>query len=132
MHRTPLDMGQCCFAVYGVAEHVEHPRENRFAHRRNQRSACVLYHHAARETLRGRQRDPAHVTRIELRQHFDDDLLFRSGTQDRINGRQMLIEPDIHDAAAHRGNRTEEWDLHSFWSEQIQPFRDARIRSWRI
>jgi hypothetical protein len=27
-----------------------------------------------------------------LRQHFDDDLLFRSREQHRINGRQMLVE----------------------------------------
>ena len=76
MHRTPLDIGQRRFAVDGVAEHVEHARENPFAHRRLQRPARVLHRHAARETLRGRQRNPAHVMRVELRQHFDDDLSF--------------------------------------------------------
>ena len=122
MHRTPLDIGQCRFAVDGVAKHVEHPRENRFAHRRFQRSARVLHRHAASETLRGRQRNPAHVTRISLRQHFDDDLLFRSRAQHRVNRRQMLVEPDIHDAAAHRDDHAEELDLHRFLSEHIQPF----------
>ena len=34
------------------------------------------HRHAAREALRGRQRDPAHMMRIALRQHFDDDLPF--------------------------------------------------------
>ena len=75
MHRTPLDIGQRRLAVDGVAEHVEHPRENPFADRRLQRPARVLHRHAASETLRGRQRNPAHVMRITLRQHFDDDLL---------------------------------------------------------
>ena len=74
MHRTPLDIGQRRFAVDGVAEHVEHPRENSLADRRLQRPARVLHRHAASETLRGRQRDSAHVMRIELRQHLDDDL----------------------------------------------------------
>ena len=64
------------FAVDGVAKHVEHARENPFAHRRFQRPARVLHRHAAGETLRGRQRNPAHVMRIALRQHFDDDLPF--------------------------------------------------------
>ena len=77
MHRTPLDIGRRRLAVDGVAEHVEHPRENPFAHRRLQRPARVLHRHAASETLRGRQRNPAHVMRIALRQHLDDDLLFR-------------------------------------------------------
>ena len=61
-------------AVDGVAEDVEHARENSLADRRLQRPARVLHRHAARETLRGRQRNPAHVMRIALRQHFDDDL----------------------------------------------------------
>ena len=72
------DIGQRRSAVDDVAEHVEHARENFLAHRRLQRPARVLHRHAARETLRGRQRNPAHVMRIQLRQHLDDDLLVRS------------------------------------------------------
>ena len=78
-----------------------------FAHRRLQRPARVLHRHAASETLRGRQRNPAHVMRIALRQHFDDDSPFRSRAQHRVDRRQMLIEPYIHDAAAHRDDRAE-------------------------
>ena len=74
MDGAPLDIGRRRLAVDGVAEHVEHSRENSFADRRLQRPARVLHRHAASETLRGSQRDPAHVMRIELRQHFDDDL----------------------------------------------------------
>jgi hypothetical protein len=44
--------------------------------------------------------------RIELRQHFDDDLL-PLRAQHRIDGRQMCIEPNIHDAAAHRDDHAE-------------------------
>src|ERR1039458_8426985 len=127
MHRTPFDIGQCRFAIYGIAKYVEHPRENRFAHRRFQRPACILHRHAASETLRRRQRNPAHVTRTLLRQHFDDDLLFRSREQHRINRRQMLVEPYVHDTAAHRDDHAEEWALHSFLSEHIQTFCNSRI-----
>ena len=62
------------FAVDGVAEDIEHAREDALADRRLQRPARVLDRHAAREPLRGRQRNAAHVPRIQLRQHLDDDL----------------------------------------------------------
>ena len=62
-------------AVDGVAEHVEHARQDRLAHRRLQRPAGVLHRHAAGQPLRGRQRDAAHVMRIALRQHLDHDLV---------------------------------------------------------
>ncbi len=89
----------------GVAEDIEHAREDALAHRRLQRSAHVLHRQAARETLGGRQGNPAHPPRIQLRQHLDDDLLsapFSARAQYRVNRRQVLIEPDIDDAAAHR------------------------------
>ena len=66
MNGAPLDIGRRRLAVDGVAENVEHPRENSFADRRLQRPARVLHRHAAREALRGGQRDPAHAMRIEL------------------------------------------------------------------
>ena len=90
------------FAIYGIAKYIEHPRENRFAHRRFQRPARILHRRAASETLRGCQRNPAHVTGIALRQHFDDDVLVGTGTQYGIDGRQTPVEPDVHDAAPHR------------------------------
>ena len=74
MDGAPLDIGRRRLAVDGVAEHVEHARENSLADRRLQRPARVLHRHAAREALRGRQRNPAHVMRVALRQHLDDDL----------------------------------------------------------
>jgi hypothetical protein len=87
-----------------VAENVEHSRENSFADRRLERTACILHRHAASETLRRREGDPAHVMRVTLRQDFDDDFLFRARAQDRVNRRQFLIEAHIYDAAAHRDN----------------------------
>ena len=107
MHRTPFNIGQGRFAIDGVAEYVEHPRKNSFAHGRFQRTACIFYRHAARETLRGRQRNPAHVMRILLRQHFDDDFLLRSREQYRVDRRQMFIESNVHDTAAHRDDHAE-------------------------
>ena len=127
MHGTPLDIGQRRSAVDGVAKHVEHPRENPFAHRRLQRAARVLDRHAAGETLRGRQRDPAHVMRIALRQHFDDDLPFLARAQHRIDRRQMPIEPHIHDAAAHRDDRAQGSDLQAFLFGHIRPLRNGKI-----
>ena len=58
--------------------------------------------HAASETLRGRQRDPTHMTRIALLQHFDDDLFFLPRAQHGIDRRQMLIEAHVHDTTADR------------------------------
>jgi hypothetical protein len=55
MHRTPLHLRRRRLTVNGIAEHVEHPRENGFAHRCFQRPARVRDHHAARQPLRRRQ-----------------------------------------------------------------------------
>ena len=107
MHRTPLDIRGCRLPVNGVAEHVKHPRENGLADGRFQRPARVRDHHAARESLCGRQRNPAHMPRIPLRQHFNDDLVLCPGVQHGEDRRQLAVEPHIHDAAAHRGDRTE-------------------------
>ena len=107
MHRTPLDIGQRRLAVDGVAKHVEHARENSFADRRFQRPARVLHRHAARETLRGRQRNPAHVMRITLRQHFDDDLLVRLPRAAPSRSAANAHRTGIHDTAAHRDDRAE-------------------------
>ena len=63
---------------------------NPFADRRFQRSARVEYGHAAGEALGGRQRDAAHMLRIALREHFDDDLPFFSRMQHGVDRRQML------------------------------------------
>src|SRR5713101_5381839 len=49
-----------------------------------------------------------------LRQHLDDDLLVRSRAQHRVDGRQMLIEPDIDDAAAPRRSRRDSIDWSCF------------------
>ena len=107
MDGAPLDICRCRLAVDGIAENVEHARENSLADRRLQRPTRVLHRHTASKTLRGRQRNPAHVTRIALRQHFDDDLFFRSRAQHRVDRRQMFIEPYIHDAAADRDDHAE-------------------------
>jgi hypothetical protein len=104
---TEAPDGQRRFAIDGVAEYVEHPRQDRVADGRLQRSARVLHRHSASKTLRGRQGNPAHMTRILLRQHFDDDLPFRSGQEHRINSWQMPVEPNVHDTAAHRDDQAE-------------------------
>ena len=107
MHGTPLEVGRRRTAVDDVAEHVEHPRKDFLADRRFERPARVFDHHAASETLRGRQRDPAHVMRIALREHFDDDLPFPPRVQDRGNRRQTVLETHVDDAAAHRDDGAE-------------------------
>jgi hypothetical protein len=47
------------------------------------------------------------MARILLRQHFDDDLLFRSRKEHRVDGRQMLIEPNVNDTAAYGNDNAE-------------------------
>jgi hypothetical protein len=44
---------------------------------------------------------------IPLRERFDNDLLFRSRAQQRVDGRQMPIKPHIHDATAHRDDHAD-------------------------
>jgi hypothetical protein len=105
VHGTPLHIHGRRLAVDGVAEHVEHARNDAFTHRSFQRPARVLHRHPARKTLRGGQRDPPHVTSIALRQHLDDDLPLVSSAQHRIDRRQMLFESDVHNASAYRDDR---------------------------
>ena len=97
-----MNVGRRGFAVYGVTEDIEHARQDAFAHQRLQRPARVHDRHAASQALRRRQRDPAHVTSILLGQHLDDDRFFRTCPQHRVDRRQVVIEPHIHDTAAYR------------------------------
>ena len=89
-------------AIDRLAEHVEHPRKKCLAHGGLQGAAGILDRHAARQPLRGRQRDSAHMMRIALRQDLDDDLLVRSRQQQRMDRRQMRLEAYVHDTAADR------------------------------
>ena len=85
MHGAPLDVRQRRSTVDHVAEDVEHAREDPLADRRLQRPAGVLHRHATRETFRRRQSNPAHVMRVTLGQHFDDDSAAISGAQHRVD-----------------------------------------------
>jgi hypothetical protein len=67
MDGAPLHVRNFPFAVDGIAEHVEHARENSLADRRLQRPARVFHRHAAGEALGGGQRDSTHAMRVELR-----------------------------------------------------------------
>ena len=106
MDGAPLDICRRRLAVDGVAEHVEHSRENSLADRRLQRPARVLHRHAAGEALGGGQRDSTHAMRVELSQNLDGNLALLR-VQQRVDGRQMCIEPYIHDTAAHRDDHAE-------------------------
>ena len=107
MHGAPLDAFERRLAVDDVAEHVEHSGENFFAHRGLERAARVHHGHSAGKTLRRRQRDPAYVTRVTLGQHLDDDSTFIARAKQRVDGRQVRIESNIDDAAAHRDDHAE-------------------------
>jgi len=61
MYGTPFKVVQIRPAVDGIAEDVEHARENRFAHRGFQRAATVLHRHAARQPLCWRQSNAAYM-----------------------------------------------------------------------
>src|SRR5208337_3366941 len=62
----------------------------------------VLHGHAASETLRGIQGDAADMIDIELHQHLDGDPRLLPCVQQRVDGRQPVIEPRIDYASAHR------------------------------
>ena len=102
MDGAPFHIGRRRLAVDGVSEDVEHPRENSFADRHLQWPAGVLHGHAASETLRGIQGDAADVMDIELHQHLDGRLAVPFRRQQRVDGRQAVIEPHIDDAPSHR------------------------------
>ena len=101
MHGTPLHICRRRFTVDGIAEHVEHARENALADRCLQRPAGVFHRHATRQALGGGQRNATHAMRIQLRQHFDDDLLLLARAQHRVDRWQLRIESYVHDTAAH-------------------------------
>jgi hypothetical protein len=106
MHGAPFDVGERGLAVDDVAEHVEHPGENFFAHRSFERAARVHHDHSAGQTLRRRQRDPTHAVSISVGQHFDDDSIFIARAKQRVDGRQVRIESNVDDATAHRDDHT--------------------------
>jgi hypothetical protein len=87
-------------------ENVEHSRKSSLADRRLQRSASVFHRATADEALGGGQRDSAHVMRIELSQHLNGNCPV-TRVQQRVDGRQVFIEPYIHDAATDRGHGSE-------------------------
>ena len=105
MDGAPLDICRRRLAVDGVAEHVEHARENSLADRRLQRPARVLHRHAAERdpgwgSARFHARDARRVGPVP-RWRFLSVLR----VQQRIDGRQMRVEPYIYDTAAHRDHR---------------------------
>ena len=102
MDGAPVHIGRRRLAVDGVAEDVEHSRNDSFADRHLQRPAGVLHGHAASETLRGIQGDPADMMCVELHQHLDGDPRLLPGVQQRVDGWQAVIEPHIDDAPTHR------------------------------
>ena len=107
MHRTPLDIGQCPFAVDGLAKDVEQTRRDSFAHRDSQRPARVLYRHTASGDLAWASMQSAHMPRVTLRQHFNDDVLVISSAQQRVDGRQMCIDLISTTPPAHRDHGAE-------------------------
>ncbi len=122
VHRAPCHThlaGQRRPAVDGVAEDVEHARQDGPAHRRLQWPAGVLHGHAARQALSGCERDAPHVPRIALGQHLDGDTAAVIGAQQGMNGRQRAVEPHVHDAAADRDDDAGQLDfgfsVHSDW-----------------
>ncbi len=102
MDGSPFDVGRRRLAVDGVAEDVEHARDDPLADRHLQRPAGVLDRHAAGEALGGIQGDPADMVDIDLHQHLDGDPRVLPRVQQRVDGRQPVIEPHIDDASSHR------------------------------
>ena len=102
MDAAPFHTRRCRQAVDGVAEDVEHSRNDLFADRHLQWPAGILHGHAASEALRGIERDSADMMSVELHQHLNGDLRLIPRAEQGIDRRQAVIETHIHDAAAHR------------------------------
>ena len=129
MDRAPLDIRRSRLAVDGVPEDVEHSRESSLADRRLQRPASVFHRDATDETLGGGQRDSTHAMRVELSQHLDSNFPVLR-VQQRIDGRQMCIEPNIYDTAAHRDHRAEVRRTGSLLHDCLTLFLPAGL-TWR-
>ena len=89
-----------------MAEHIEHARQNGFAHRRFQGTTGVLHRHAACQTLGRRQRYGPDMLRIALCLHFHDDASTGSGRKQRSDRRQLVVKAHVNDAATHRRDNT--------------------------
>ena len=63
MHAAPFDLGRLGQAVDGIAEHIEHARQDGVADGCLQRPAGILHQGSASQSLRGCQRDAAHTVR---------------------------------------------------------------------
>ncbi len=48
---------------------------------------------------------PPHRMLVHLRPHLDDDLRIFSSPQQRVDGRKMVLKPDIDDTSPHRDDR---------------------------
>jgi hypothetical protein len=91
--------------VQGVAENVEHAREQSRPHRRHQGPVRVVGDHAPGQALGWGQGNTAHVLFVEVGHDLNDDAPVLPRTQNVPNGRQTGDEADIHDAAAHSRNQ---------------------------
>lgn len=65
--------------------------------------ARIFHYDPPAEALGWGQRDPTHAMRVELSQNLDGN--FPSFAQQRLDGRQVRIEPYIYDTAAHQDDR---------------------------
>ncbi len=99
MHTAPFDIRRRRQAIDGIAKNVEHAREGCTADRHFQRATGIKHCHAASQPLRRGQRDTAHPMRVQLSQDLDGDI---TRMQQRIDRRQITLEADIHNTAAHR------------------------------
>ena len=88
MKIPPLDVRRLRLAVDGMSEHVEHAGNDSLADRHLQGMARIVHAHPARQPLGGCQCNTPHAPRIELLQHFDDDLPLRPGPQHPVHRRQ--------------------------------------------
>ena len=107
MNGAPLDPLRRGLPVDGVAEDVEHAREDRRADGRLERAAGIGHWHAARQALSGRERDPADTLGVELGGHLDGDAALRPGPEQGRDRRQPVLKARIDHAAADRNDRAD-------------------------
>ena len=88
MNRAHLTAFDISFFVNGIAEDVEHPPKEFFAHRHLERLACIGDCRAAREPLCGRQGDSSYRVGVDLCKYFDNVFAFFSRHKNVTDGRR--------------------------------------------
>lgn len=104
MDWAPLNIYGRRLAIDGIPEYVEHTSKDLWTDWCLEWSTGVLDLVSTGQALSRSQRDAANAMGIEQHQHFDSNLVVRSGSQERVNRWDLPIKAHVNDAASDGDN----------------------------